>query len=45
MQRAEKVLHNEASVYDFELNDDMSGTRRDLGQAMELLLYLPLTLP
>ena len=33
MQRAEKVLHNEASVYDFELNDDMSGTRRDLGQA------------
>jgi len=26
------VLHNEASVYDFELNDDMSGTRRDLGQ-------------
>ena len=45
MQRAEKVLHNEASVYDFELNDDMSGTRRDLGQAMELPLYLPLTLP
>ena len=39
------MLHNEASVYDFELNDDMSGTRRDLGQAMELPLYLPLTLP
>tara|TARA_B100000795_G_scaffold22056_2_gene14704 strand:- start:47 stop:1192 length:1146 start_codon:yes stop_codon:yes gene_type:complete len=32
------VLHNEASVYDFELNDDMSGTRRDLGQARELHL-------
>ena len=35
-------------MYDFELNDDMSGTRRDLGQAMELYLlhttyYLLLT--
>ena len=42
------MLQNEASVYDFELNDDMSGTRRDLGQAMELYLlhttyYLLLT--
>ena len=39
MRSAEKVLHNEALAYDFELNDAMSGARRDLGQAMELLLY------
>ena len=31
-----QVLHSEATVYDFELSDDMSGTRRDLGQAMAL---------
>ena len=39
MRTAEKVLHSEAAVYDFELSDVMAGAKRELGQAMELLLY------